>query len=131
MPQARSLLFQRFRALTAAKSGIFNVYGNEKSLGKNVVVIGGGRGAETGLHLSQCGHKVTVLASGKQLVPAEGPHQGIHFGVTDTFSYILQATTTGISNGNVTYQDAKGKKSLFRRIALLSLEALNRGRLKQ
>jgi hypothetical protein len=61
------------------------------------------------LHLSQCDHKVTVLASGKQLVPTEGPHQGIHFGVTDTFSYILEATTTGISNGNVTYQDAKGQ----------------------
>jgi pyruvate/2-oxoglutarate dehydrogenase complex dihydrolipoamide dehydrogenase (E3) component len=87
-----------------------NVYGNEKSLGKNVVVIGGGRGAEIGLHLSQCGHRVTVLASGNRLVPQEGPHQGIHFGTTDTFSYILQAMATRISNGEVTYQDSKGQE---------------------
>jgi len=87
-----------------------NVYGNEKSLGKDVVVIGGGRGAEIGLHLSQCGHKVTVLATGKLLVPQEGPHQGINFATTDTFSYILQATTTRISDGKVTYQDNRGQE---------------------
>ena len=89
---------------------VVNVYGNEKALGKNVVVIGGGRGAETGLHLSQCGHKVTVLATGRQLAAQEGPHQGIHFETSDNFSYILQATTTGISNGKVTYKDAKGEE---------------------
>jgi 2,4-dienoyl-CoA reductase-like NADH-dependent reductase (Old Yellow Enzyme family)/thioredoxin reductase len=89
---------------------VVNVYGNEKALGKNVVVIGGGRGAETGLHLSQCGHKVTVLASGRQLVQQEGPHQGINFQNTDNFSYILQATTTRISNGKATYKDAKGEE---------------------
>jgi 2,4-dienoyl-CoA reductase-like NADH-dependent reductase (Old Yellow Enzyme family)/thioredoxin reductase len=100
--------------ITGADEGnvwnVVNVYGNEKSLGKNVVVIGGGRGAETGLHLSQCGHKVTVLASGKQLTPPEGPHQGIHFQTSDTFSYILEVTATGISNGKVAYQDAKGQE---------------------
>jgi 2,4-dienoyl-CoA reductase-like NADH-dependent reductase (Old Yellow Enzyme family)/thioredoxin reductase len=89
---------------------VINVYGNEKALGKNVVVIGGGRGAEIGLHLSLCGHKVTVLASGKQLVQQEGPHQGIHFGITDTFNYIVEATTRGISDGKVTYLDAKGQE---------------------
>ena len=89
---------------------VANVYGNEKALGQNVVVIGGGRGAEIGLHLSQCGHKVTVLASGKRLVQPEGPHQGIHFETTDSFSYILEAAATRISNGKVTYQDAKGQE---------------------
>jgi 2,4-dienoyl-CoA reductase-like NADH-dependent reductase (Old Yellow Enzyme family)/thioredoxin reductase len=89
---------------------IVNVYGNEKSLGKNVVVIGGGRGAETGLHLSLCGHKVTVLVSGKQLTPREGPHQGINFQTSDTFSYVLEATATSISNGKVIYKDAKGQE---------------------
>jgi NADPH-dependent 2,4-dienoyl-CoA reductase/sulfur reductase-like enzyme len=89
---------------------VVNVYGNEKSLGKNVVVIGGGRGAEIGLHLSQCGHKVTVLASGKQLTPTEGPHQGISYQISDTFGYILEATATGITNGKVTYQDSKGQE---------------------
>jgi 2,4-dienoyl-CoA reductase-like NADH-dependent reductase (Old Yellow Enzyme family)/thioredoxin reductase len=89
---------------------VVNVYANDKALGKNVVVIGGGRGAETGLHLSQCGHNVTVLASGKQLVQPEGPHQGIHFQRSDNFNYILEAATTGISNGKVTYQDARGQE---------------------
>lgn len=89
---------------------IVNVYGNEKSLGKNVVVIGGGRGAETGLHLSLCGHKVTILASGKQLAQAEGPHQGIEFKNSDTFTPILQATASRISDDKVFYMDAKGEE---------------------
>ncbi|MBN1624987.1 MAG: FAD-dependent oxidoreductase, partial [Deltaproteobacteria bacterium] len=89
---------------------VSNVYGNEKSLGRNVVVIGGGRGAEIGLHLSLCDHKVTVLSSGSRLVPQEGPHQGIDFKTTDSFNYILNATATGISVGKVTYRDAKGSE---------------------
>jgi 2,4-dienoyl-CoA reductase-like NADH-dependent reductase (Old Yellow Enzyme family)/thioredoxin reductase len=87
---------------------VTNVYGNEKALGKNVVVIGGGRGAEIALHLSQSGHKATVLASGKRLVEVEGPHQGIDFQNMDNFSFVLEATTTRISNAKVTYEDAKG-----------------------
>jgi 2,4-dienoyl-CoA reductase-like NADH-dependent reductase (Old Yellow Enzyme family)/thioredoxin reductase len=92
---------------------IVNIYGNEKNLGKNVVVIGGGRGAETALHLSQCGHNVTVLASGDRLVEKGGPHQGMDYPVTDSFRFILQATTTDISNGKVTYRDAKGKEEFI------------------
>jgi len=89
---------------------IVNVYGNEKALGKEVVVIGIGRGAETALHLSQCGHKVTVLTSGKVIAEMEGPHQGIDYQITDNFNYILEATATGISNGKVTYKNAKGEE---------------------
>ncbi len=89
---------------------IVNVYGNEKALGKEVVVIGIGRGAETALHLSQCGHKVTVLTSGKVIAEMEGPHQGIDYQITDNFNYIPEATATGISNGKVTYKNAKGEE---------------------
>jgi 2,4-dienoyl-CoA reductase-like NADH-dependent reductase (Old Yellow Enzyme family)/thioredoxin reductase len=89
---------------------VVNVYVSEKTLGKNVVVIGGGRGAETALHLSQCGHKVTLLASGRVIQEVEGPHQGIDWPVTDNFNCILQATATGISNGKVTYKEAKGEE---------------------
>jgi 2,4-dienoyl-CoA reductase-like NADH-dependent reductase (Old Yellow Enzyme family)/thioredoxin reductase len=89
---------------------IVNVYGNEKSLGKDVVVIGIGRGAETALHLSLCGHKVTVLTSSKVIAEMEGPHQGIDYQITDNFNYILEATATGISNGKVTYRNAKGEE---------------------
>ena len=91
---------------------VANVYGKEKTLGKNVVFVGGGLiGTQTGMYLAENGHKVTVLASGKQLIEYEGPHQGIP---TDTyqnmnnFSYILEATTTRISEGKVFYMDATG-----------------------
>lgn len=87
---------------------IINVYENEKALGKNVVVIGGGRGTETALHLSLCGHKTTVLASGKRLADPGRPHQGINYQNTDDFTFILEATVTGISNGKVTYKDSNG-----------------------
>jgi len=33
--------------------------------------------------------------------------------VTDSFRFILQATTTDISNGKVTYRDAKGKEEFI------------------
>ncbi len=89
---------------------VFNVYENEKALGKNVVVIGGGRGAETGLHLSQCGHHVTVLASGAQIRPEEGPHQGINYQKTDNFDFILQAIPTRIFKGKVTYRISSGEE---------------------
>ncbi|MBN1627403.1 MAG: FAD-dependent oxidoreductase [Deltaproteobacteria bacterium] len=91
---------------------VANVYDKEKTLGKYVVFAGGGLiGTQTGMHLAEKGHKVTVLASGKQLIEYEGPHQGIP---TDTyedmnnFSYILETTVTRISEGKVFYRDANG-----------------------
>jgi NADPH-dependent 2,4-dienoyl-CoA reductase/sulfur reductase-like enzyme len=94
-------------------SKVYNVsyvYGNEKSLGKNVVVIGGDKiGTQTGMYLAENGHMVTVLTSSKELIKAEGPHQ-----VIDTyldmknFSFITEAAARGISDGKVTYLNAKG-----------------------
>ncbi|MBN1627840.1 MAG: FAD-dependent oxidoreductase [Deltaproteobacteria bacterium] len=98
-------------------SNVYNVaivYGKEKLLGKNVVFVGGGLiGTQTGMYLVENGHKVTILASGKQLIEMEGPHQGIP---TDTyqnmnnFSYILEATATRISEGKVFYKDRAGSE---------------------
>jgi pyruvate/2-oxoglutarate dehydrogenase complex dihydrolipoamide dehydrogenase (E3) component len=89
---------------------VIYVYGNEKSLGKNVVVIGGDKiGTQTGMYLAENGHMVTVLTSSKELIKAEGPHQ-----VIDTyldmknFSFITEAAARGISDGKVTYVNAKG-----------------------
>jgi thioredoxin reductase len=92
-----------------------NVYGNEKALGKNVVVIGSGEfGAGTGAYLAQTGHEVTVLASGKELIRRAGPHQIdiMLESVTHlpNFNFITEALVTGISRGKVTYTDAKGEK---------------------
>jgi thioredoxin reductase len=87
-----------------------DVYGKEKALGKNVVVIGGDKvGTQTGMYLAENGHAVTVLTISKELIKAEGPHQ-----VIDTyldmknFSFITEATAKGISDGKVTYVTAKG-----------------------
>lgn len=46
---------------------VVDVYGNEKALGKNVVLIGGDKiGTQTGMYLAENGHTTTVLASDKE-----------------------------------------------------------------
>jgi len=97
---------------------IIDVFPNEKKMGKNVVVIGGGRlGAEAGMFLARSGHNTTVMSSGEVLVPNEGPHQ-IQVLVKayqdlENFSPLTGVVATGITKNAVTYTDADGnKKSL-------------------
>lgn len=90
-----------------------NVYGNEKFLGKNVVVIGGGEtGAETGMYLAESGHRVTVLTSEKELVKVNRVHYPTEiidaYKRMDNFHSITEAVATGISKGKVTYSDKAG-----------------------
>jgi pyruvate/2-oxoglutarate dehydrogenase complex dihydrolipoamide dehydrogenase (E3) component len=95
------------------------VYGNEKALGKHVVVVGGQQIAvETGIYLAGSGHKVTLLAAERRL--AEDANE-IHFvsmlrktyEALDNFSYITGATVTEIASGRVTYNAAgKGEKTI-------------------
>jgi len=97
---------------------------NEKKLGKNVVVIGGGDiGTETGMFLANAGHRVTVLTSGRELMERGGPHvkeiQIDLYQRMDNFSYITQATNTRISNGMVTYTDVKGKEKYIQADSLV------------
>lgn len=91
---------------------VVNVYGREKELGKDVVIVGGGRfGAETGMYLANAGHKVTVLTMDKELMERGGPHQSFDtYEYMDNFSYILQATTTRISGGKIIYKDVAGNE---------------------
>jgi thioredoxin reductase len=94
---------------------IDNVYGKEKELGKNVVIVGAGAySVETGIYLGQAGHNVTVLASGKDLVEESGPHQLENIAMTfknmKNCSSIMDAIATGISAGKVTYRDASGSE---------------------
>jgi len=91
------------------------VYGREKELGKNVVIIGGGEfGVETGIYLAAAGHTTTMLTSGKELLPVERVHYPEY--IVDTyehlknFHYILEVIPKGISEGKVTYTDAKGNE---------------------
>ena len=54
-----------------------DVYGNEDKLSEKVVVIGGGEvGVETGMHLAEKGHPVTVIEMREMLAPDATP---IHF----------------------------------------------------
>jgi 2,4-dienoyl-CoA reductase-like NADH-dependent reductase (Old Yellow Enzyme family)/thioredoxin reductase len=93
-----------------------NVFGNEDALEKNVVVIGGGEvGIETGMHLVEKGHKVTVLEMGNMLAPKAPP---VHFYAMfkeaweklPDFHAVVNARCTGIEANKVTYVDADGKK---------------------
>jgi 2,4-dienoyl-CoA reductase-like NADH-dependent reductase (Old Yellow Enzyme family)/thioredoxin reductase len=98
---------------------VVNVFPKEKSLGKNVVLIGGGEfGTETGMFLANAGHNVMVLTSEKELLRINSPHsQEI---VTDTYEFLenfnfvdAEAIATRISDGKVIYKDAGGnEKSL-------------------
>ncbi len=84
---------------------------DESKLGKNVVIIGGGEiGVETGIHLAEHGHQVTLLEMLDVLAPDSVP---IHFRVlfrekwenTNGFSYKLNAKCTKITDSGVTYVD--------------------------
>lgn len=91
-----------------------DVYGNEATLADNVIIIGGGEvGVETGMHLAEKGHHVTLLEMQDMLAPDAVPiHYYIMFKEAweklPNFKYILQARCTGISNGTVNYVDATG-----------------------
>ncbi|MBN1627167.1 MAG: FAD-dependent oxidoreductase [Deltaproteobacteria bacterium] len=104
----------------AEGKNIFNImeaYSNKSSLGKSVVLIGAGTfGTETAICLAKDGIKVTVLASGKFMIPKEhiGPHNKENqidiYENHPNISYVLEAITTGISDGKVTYSDASGRE---------------------
>jgi NADPH-dependent 2,4-dienoyl-CoA reductase/sulfur reductase-like enzyme len=95
---------------------ILNVYGKEKELGKNVVLIGGGEiGAETGIYLADAGHNITALTNERELVPMTRVHYPELITATfkhmSNFNVITEVTTTRISEGKVTYVDAKGSEN--------------------
>jgi NADPH-dependent 2,4-dienoyl-CoA reductase/sulfur reductase-like enzyme len=98
---------------------VVDVYGREKELGKNVVVVGAGKyGTQTGVYLAEAGHNVTVLSSGRQLVQIAGPHQdnSITFAYQNmkNFTPVTGAVATRISDGKVTYRDASGNEKSIR-----------------
>jgi 2,4-dienoyl-CoA reductase-like NADH-dependent reductase (Old Yellow Enzyme family)/thioredoxin reductase len=93
-----------------------NVYGREDALAKDVVVIGGGEvGVETGMHLAEKGHNVTLLEMTEMLARDAVP---IHYysmfreawEKLPNFKPILRARATAIGPDGVTYQDAEGQE---------------------
>jgi 2,4-dienoyl-CoA reductase-like NADH-dependent reductase (Old Yellow Enzyme family)/thioredoxin reductase len=93
-----------------------DVFGNEAKLGKSVVIVGGGEvGVETGMHLAEKGHKVTVLEMANMLARESVP---IHFYTMfreawqklPNFHSIVNARCTAISDNEVVYDDKDGKE---------------------
>jgi 2,4-dienoyl-CoA reductase-like NADH-dependent reductase (Old Yellow Enzyme family)/thioredoxin reductase len=91
-----------------------DVFGHEDALAKNVVIIGGGEvGVETGMHLAEQGHQVTVLEMGDKLAPHSPP---VHFWTMfeeawekqPGFNYILNARCTSIKPNKVNFLDGIG-----------------------
>ncbi len=94
-----------------------DVYGKENTLARDVVIVGGGQtGTETGIHLAEKGHRVTVLESSKVL--ARDASIRVHFYSAlqnaweqqPNFKSILEATCNGITADGVTYIDTDGKQ---------------------
>jgi 2,4-dienoyl-CoA reductase-like NADH-dependent reductase (Old Yellow Enzyme family)/thioredoxin reductase len=94
---------------------VVDVYPREKELGKDVVFIGGGEfGVETGIYLANAGHNLTMLTSERELMKMNRvhyPEQIIDkYKHLKNFSSATEVTVTGISDGKVTYKDAKGSE---------------------
>jgi 2,4-dienoyl-CoA reductase-like NADH-dependent reductase (Old Yellow Enzyme family)/thioredoxin reductase len=91
-----------------------DVYGNENAVADKVVIIGGGEvGVETGMHLAEKGHHITLIEMLDKLAPNAPP---IHFysmfkeawEKLPNFKYILKARCSGIKANKVTYIDDSG-----------------------
>ena len=91
-----------------------DVYGNEDSLAEKVVIIGGGEvGVETGMHLAEKGHKVTLLEMLDVLAPHAPPEHFYNlfraaWEKVPNLNCIVNARCTGIGATKVTYADADG-----------------------
>jgi NADPH-dependent 2,4-dienoyl-CoA reductase/sulfur reductase-like enzyme len=97
-----------------------DIYGSEDAMEDNVVVIGGGEvGVETGMHLAEKGHRVTVLEMGDMLAPSAVP---IHYYTMlreaweklPNFKYVLNARATAITGDSVIYKDENGQEHTVR-----------------
>ncbi len=95
---------------------VVDVFGKEDTLGKDVVVVGGGEvGVEIGMHLAEKGHNVTVLEMTNMLARDAAP---IHYYAMfreawqklKNFNGIVNARCTGIMADKVIYVDGNGKE---------------------
>ncbi len=93
-----------------------DVYGDEDTLAKNIVVIGGGEvGVETGMYLADKGHRVTVLEMGPKIAP-NAPPAHYYSLLRDAWEQrknlkcIVNARCKSIDTDKVTYTDADGKE---------------------
>lgn len=91
-----------------------DVYGAEATLGERVVIVGGGEiGVETGMHLAQNGHEVTViemlprLADDSAPVHFRAPFEEAWLGLPG-FHFLVNARCTRIEDNRVVWADSEG-----------------------
>jgi len=95
---------------------VTEVYGKEDKIAGKVVIIGGGEvGVETGMHLAEKGHEVTLLEMQSQLAPdAAQIHYYSMFQAAweklKNFKPLVNTRCTAISETGVTYVDNEGKE---------------------
>lgn len=104
-----------------------DVFGHEAELGKRVVIVGGSEtGVETGMHLCELGHKVTVLTRQFELAHDASHLHAITMAIVTydpedhheiikcawekypNFRGIVHASTTAVTPTSVTYLDQDG-----------------------
>ena len=104
-----------------------DVFGHEAELGKRVVIVGGSEtGVETGMHLCELGHKVTVLTRQFELAHDASHLHAITMAIVTydpedhheiikcawekypNFCGIVHASTTAVTPTSVTYLDQDG-----------------------
>ena len=95
-----------------------SVYGREDTLGKSVVIIGGGQvGCETALHLIEKGIKVSIVEMQSKLAPDASPTCRTEMMVLlgdeaekGMFTELTSARCQSVEPGKVHYLDAEGKE---------------------
>ena len=95
-----------------------SVYGKEDTLGKEVIVIGGGQvGCETALHLAKKGIKTSVIEMRDELAPdASTTHRAelmIEIDNEPNFVTITSAKCVGVTADSVTYEK-DGKQEIIK-----------------
>lgn len=104
-----------------------DVFGREAELGHHVVIVGGSEtGVETGMHLCEKGHRVTVLTRQQEIAHDASHLHAITMAIVTydpkdhheiikcawekypEFHSIVEATTTDVTLTSVTYTDAAG-----------------------
>jgi len=112
-----------------SKAWIFyDVYGREKELGKNVVIVGGSQmGVETGMYLAE---NVTVLTRQDKIAHDASPLHNITLAwvtaengketirsaweVINNFTGITKAVTVALDKGKVTHRNADGEETAIK-----------------
>lgn len=93
-----------------------DVYGVEEKLPEKIVVIGGSEiGVETGMYLSEKGHKVTVMTRQASLASDAAHAHYVNmlrdaYMALENFSFVTEARYTGIDATGLSYVDKEGKE---------------------